>query len=63
MDPTRGGLVCRACGGASGVLGPEVRAVARALVRGESKNITESHAEAVLGLVDRAMAAHAGFER
>jgi len=66
IDPARGGLVCRACGGASSVLLPEIRAAARSLQAApsaEATRVTAEQAEAVLRLVDRAMAAHAGFER
>jgi DNA repair protein RecO (recombination protein O) len=66
VDPARGGLVCRACGGASTVFAPEIRAAALSLQStgaGEAHPVTAEQAEAVLRLVDRAMAAHAGFER
>lgn len=63
VDPARGGLVCRSCGGAGRVLLPEARDAARSLVQGTSAEVTDKSAEAVLGLVDLAMAAHAGFER
>jgi DNA repair protein RecO (recombination protein O) len=63
VDPARGGLVCRACGGASTVLPPDVRRAARALIGGASADVTRAQAESLLSLVDRAMAAHAGFER
>jgi DNA repair protein RecO (recombination protein O) len=66
VDPARGGLVCRACGGASAVLFPDVRAAARSLAAGragDAHEATAAQAEAILRLVDRAMAAHAGFER
>jgi DNA repair protein RecO (recombination protein O) len=63
IDPARGGLVCRSCGGAGSVLLPEAREAARRLARGASGDVTDKSAEAVLGLVDLAMAAHAGFER
>jgi DNA repair protein RecO (recombination protein O) len=66
VDPARGGLVCRACGGASSVLPAEIRAAALSLQStgaGEAHPVTAEQAEAVLRLVDRAMAAHAGFER
>jgi DNA repair protein RecO (recombination protein O) len=66
VDPARGGLICRACGGAPGVLPPDVRAVARSLVAthaGEASAATAEQSEVVLRLVDRAMAVHAGFER
>jgi len=63
VDPARGGLVCRSCGGAGRVLAPGAREAARLLARGASADVTDRSAEAVLGLVDLAMAAHAGFER
>jgi DNA repair protein RecO (recombination protein O) len=63
IDPARGGLVCRACGGADSVLLPDVREAARVLARGGPAAVTRKSADTVLGLVDRAMAAHAGFER
>jgi DNA repair protein RecO (recombination protein O) len=66
IDPARGGLVCRSCGGASTVLPPAVRAAGRVLAAGragETPAVTPAQAEAISRLVDRAMAAHAGFER
>ncbi len=63
VDPARGGLVCLACGGASSVLLPADREAARSLALGGATDVTDASAEAVLGLVDRAMAAHTGFER
>jgi DNA repair protein RecO (recombination protein O) len=69
VDPARGGLVCRACGGAASVLLPAAREAARSLSRratpstADAAAVTDASAEALLGLVDRAMAAHAGFER
>jgi hypothetical protein len=45
------------------VLSPVDRDAARALARGQGSDVTDASAEAVLGIVDRAMAAHAGFER
>jgi DNA repair protein RecO (recombination protein O) len=63
IDPARGGLVCRSCGGASTVLSPEVRRVARAISEGGAADPTLGDAEVLLQVVDRAMAAHAGFER
>ena len=63
VDPARGGLVCRACGGASSVLSADVRDAARALAAGRTEEVTAADAEAVLGIVDRAMAVHAGFDR
>lgn len=63
IDPARGGLVCRSCGGASTVLSPEVRRAARAITEGGAVEPTVGDAEVLLQVVDRAMAAHAGFER
>ncbi len=62
VDPARGGLVCRACGGASTVLLPDLRAAARSLAHGGT-DATDDQAAKLLEVVDRAMAAHAGFER
>ncbi len=63
VDPVRGGLVCRSCGGASTILLPELRQAARALAVGQGADVTDEQAATLLELVDRAMAAHAGFER
>jgi DNA repair protein RecO (recombination protein O) len=63
IDPARGGLICRSCGGAATVLLPEVRRAARSLGEGQPTDATASEAETILQVVDRAMAAHAGFER
>ncbi len=70
VDPSRGGLVCRSCGGASAVLSAGVRAAARALAEPPREptptnggEVREADADVLLALVGRAMAAHAGFER
>jgi DNA repair protein RecO (recombination protein O) len=63
VDPSRGGLVCRACGGASMVLTSDERQGARAFAAGRPHEATERQAETVLGLIDRALTAHAGVER
>jgi DNA repair protein RecO (recombination protein O) len=63
IAPARGGLVCRSCGGSSTVLLPAVRRAARALAEARTADVTASEAETLLQVVDRAMAAHAGFER
>jgi DNA repair protein RecO (recombination protein O) len=62
VDPARGGLVCRSCGGAHTVVSAEVRAAASALSRGQALALDEGQARGLLGLVERAMAAHTGFE-
>ncbi len=63
VDPARGGLVCQACGGARTVILPEVRAAARALAEGRAGEVSDKAARTLQELVDRAMAAHADFER
>jgi DNA repair protein RecO (recombination protein O) len=63
IDPARGGLVCLACGGARNVIVAAVRRAACALSAGETAGVDDDAAKAVLNLVDRAMAAHTGFER
>jgi len=63
VDPARGGLVCRSCGGAATVIRPEALAVARALARGGQADVSGEDTESLLGLVTRAMAVHAGFDR
>jgi DNA repair protein RecO (recombination protein O) len=63
IDPARGGLVCRACGGAAQLMPAAVRVAANALAGGRIDEVTDAHAKALLTVVDRAMAAHAGFER
>jgi DNA repair protein RecO (recombination protein O) len=63
IDLGRGGLVCRACGGASTVVSAEVRAAAGALGASAFHAVTADQAGSLLRLVDQAMAAHAGFER
>jgi DNA repair protein RecO (recombination protein O) len=63
IDPARGGLVCRACGGAPTILDATARSAARSLLEGDLEGVDDTGARALLGVVDRAMAAHAGFER
>jgi DNA repair protein RecO (recombination protein O) len=62
LDAAHGGLICRACGGAARVISPEVRAIGRALQRGERRDVTEAQATELLGIIDEAMAAHAGYD-
>jgi DNA repair protein RecO (recombination protein O) len=63
VDPARGGLVCRTCGGAPTVLLPDARGAARVFARGGDADVSPRDAESLLGLVTRAMAVHAGFDR
>jgi DNA repair protein RecO (recombination protein O) len=62
VDPSRGGLVCRRCGGARAALTAGARRAARALVEGRTIDVTASDADAVVAVVQAAMASHAGFE-
>jgi len=59
VDPARGGLVCRACGGAAVVLTAETRARMSAALRGDRSAFVGSDCEVVLGLVDQALRVHA----
>jgi len=62
VDPRRGGLVCRACGGAPLLLSGPARARLAAVARGGSRQIAEADAALALGLVEAALAAHVGIE-
>jgi DNA repair protein RecO (recombination protein O) len=62
VDPARGGLVCRSCGGAGTVLSREQLEGACALATGQTDGATEDQADVVLDLIDRALAAHTGLE-
>ena len=62
VDPSRGGLVCMECGGARVVLSPTVRQKARAALAGEAPAFDPAEAEAVVRLVEIALAAHAEIE-
>jgi DNA repair protein RecO (recombination protein O) len=63
VDPARGGLVCASCGGARAPLSAKLRAIALAVQRGDAEAMSADDAEAILALVDAAMASHAGFDR
>jgi DNA repair protein RecO (recombination protein O) len=64
VDPAYGGLICASCGGGGVALSGPLRAKAAAAQRGDdSAEMTVKEAEALLALVDVAMAAHAGFDR
>lgn len=61
VDPTRGGLVCRSCGGARKRLDPEVRRrLGRAAESGDPRALDAGDAELALGLVEAVLEAHAG---
>jgi DNA repair protein RecO (recombination protein O) len=57
VDPARGGVVCSACGGARRLLDARLLEVAR-----DPSGMTVDDANALLGLVEEAMGAHAGIE-
>jgi DNA repair protein RecO (recombination protein O) len=63
VDPARGGLVCASCGGARVTMSADLRAKAILAQRGDADAMTREDAEALLLIVDAAMAAHAGFDR
>jgi DNA repair protein RecO (recombination protein O) len=63
IDAARGGLVCRACGGAHSLLSAEEREGVLALAAGRAHEASETQAETALELIDLALAAHAGLER
>ena len=69
VDPARGGLVCSTCGALSShrgvVISAELRAKAIAATNRtlDPVPMTDADADAILALVDAAMAAHAGFDR
>jgi DNA repair protein RecO (recombination protein O) len=63
VDATRGGLVCRSCGGARQRLdGPRRQRLARAGVTGDPQAIDADDAEAALDLVEQVLRAHAGMD-
>lgn len=61
VDPQRGGLVCRACGGARRVLSSEVRAALRAVgILAAAPVLEAKAAEVAIELVDALLDAHVG---
>ena len=60
LDPDRGGIVCRSCGGARILLRAPVRRAALAAL--SRQTFPNEHARALIEVVDAAMAAHAGFK-
>ncbi|AUX21065.1 DNA repair protein RecO [Sorangium cellulosum] len=59
VDPARGGLVCRACGGGPLVLRPEPRARLLAVMLGDAPEIPEEDVPLALDLVEGALTTHA----
>jgi DNA repair protein RecO (recombination protein O) len=62
VDPARGGLVCRNCGGARLRLAGEVRDRLLRAARGDTAALVEADAAVALEIVDQAMRAHAGLD-
>lgn len=64
LDASRGGIVCRACGGARLYLAAPVRRAALAALARDPNGsaLAKPHARALVEIVDAAMAAHAGYE-
>jgi DNA repair protein RecO (recombination protein O) len=61
IDPARGGLVCRSCGGARQKLDAGVRErLTRAALAGDPRVLEAEDADIALALVDAVLAAHAG---
>lgn len=59
VDPARGGLVCRACGGGRILLRPEIRAQLLAVMAGEQTSLSPADVPLALDLVEGALAVHA----
>lgn len=61
VDPARGGLVCRECGGARQRLSAETRErLGRAALTGDPRALAAGDADVALGLVEEVLRAHAG---
>jgi DNA repair protein RecO (recombination protein O) len=61
VDPARGGLVCRSCGGARKRLDPATRErLGRAVLTGEPRALAPGDADLALELVEAVLKAHAG---
>jgi DNA repair protein RecO (recombination protein O) len=62
VDPARGGLVCRSCGGARQKLDANTRErLARAALSGDPRVLEADDAGVALALVEAVLAAHAGI--
>jgi DNA repair protein RecO (recombination protein O) len=60
LDPARGGLVCRECGGGRLRLSPEQRERLNAAARGTGPSLGSDDARLALDLIERVLDAHAG---
>lgn len=63
LDPRRGGLVCRSCGGARHLLSANQRQRMIAASRGDGSSLETADADAVLDIVEETLLAHSGVER
>lgn len=61
INPERGGLVCRACGGGPILLRAALRAALLRAASGEAHRIDGDDAEQALRLIERALGAHLGI--
>ncbi len=59
IDPVRGGIVCRSCGGGRFQISAQVRKAARAMQRGERILITPEESAELIKITELTMAAHA----
>lgn len=62
LDPRRGGLVCRACGGGRLKLDGQLREELARVLREPNFELSEEAARLALDLVDRVLRVHAGLE-
>jgi DNA repair protein RecO (recombination protein O) len=60
IDPQKGGLICRACGGALRILRPDLRRRLIRAVEGDPRALHEHDISFTMDLVEAALAAHAG---
>lgn len=63
LDPSFGGLVCRACGGARMVVRADLRSRIDAAAAGDNQAMRDEDARIVIDLVDAVMTAHAAPAR
>jgi DNA repair protein RecO (recombination protein O) len=62
VDATRGGLICRSCGGARLRISAAAREHMARAASGDTGVLTGAEAQSALGIVEAALGAHAGIE-
>jgi len=62
INPERGGLVCRACGGGPILLGAALREALIQAGNGDSHRIPSADADQALRVIERALGAHLGID-